>query len=313
MVGNRNNPDQALRMFRDVFRDMQRHGVVCDRITYSTLITALAKRQPDEAVQVFEEMQRQNVAPDVFAYSSLINALGKSKQPERALQIFHDMKETGTAEPNLITYNTLIGVLARCNQPERALEMFEEMLQSGVTCDAITYKTLLEVFDAMKRKGSKPNVMTYNVLISLSQPDRALEVFEAMQRQGIEPNARTYSALEAALDKRGQGQQVVQDMVAKSKMSAEKTDKDDILHSALDDDKRPNWAQAQVQSELHTAVRSGATERKTALAQSAHSVISMPAAALVMLFVSSGVSLAALRTRRSFVTGEHLLGGLEEV
>ena len=57
------------------------------------------------------------MVPRVTTYSALISACEKSKQPERALQLFEAMKRQGVV-PDVITCNSLISTCVKGKQPE---------------------------------------------------------------------------------------------------------------------------------------------------------------------------------------------------
>ena len=59
------------------------------------------RRLPERALELLEAVQRHGVIPDVITYSSLIGTCRKSKQPERALELLDSMQRQGVV-PNVI-------------------------------------------------------------------------------------------------------------------------------------------------------------------------------------------------------------------
>ena len=66
------------------------------------------------------------MVPDVITYSGVISACEKSKQAERALEVFKAMRRQCVV-PSQITHNALISACAKGKQPEQAMEMFRAM------------------------------------------------------------------------------------------------------------------------------------------------------------------------------------------
>ena len=70
-------------------------------------------------------MQLRSLLPNVIAHSTLIDACGRRSQFKRALEIY------------------LISAYEKGGQPERALEIFEEMKRQGVVPNLIRFNTLI--------------------------------------------------------------------------------------------------------------------------------------------------------------------------
>jgi len=88
------------------------------------------------ASELFQAIN-QSAVPDIIVCNRLIGACAKGYQLERALKLFHAMKQQGVV-PDLITYNTLMSAYKHSDQLDQILKIFEIMKQQGVVPDAIT-------------------------------------------------------------------------------------------------------------------------------------------------------------------------------
>ena len=63
-----------------------------DVVTYSALISACKSgQQPERALELFRDIQRTGMVPNVITYSALISACEKGQQPKQALELFKAM------------------------------------------------------------------------------------------------------------------------------------------------------------------------------------------------------------------------------
>lgn len=80
---------------------MQLQGVLPTIITYTSLLFGSALEQASacwrsrsrHVQQVFEAMRLQGLLSNAISYNSLLNAYWKTKQPERALDVFDAMRK----------------------------------------------------------------------------------------------------------------------------------------------------------------------------------------------------------------------------
>eukprot|EP00931_Biecheleriopsis_adriatica_P106333 TRINITY_DN8079_c3_g1_i5.p3 TRINITY_DN8079_c3_g1~~TRINITY_DN8079_c3_g1_i5.p3 ORF type:complete len:122 (-),score=24.85 TRINITY_DN8079_c3_g1_i5:105-470(-) len=93
---------------------------------FTKRISTYAKtKQVNKAFEVFEEMQQRGVQPNAITFNALINACGKGSQAEKAVEVFEEMQQRGLT-PDVITYSALISACAKGSQAEKAVEVFEE-------------------------------------------------------------------------------------------------------------------------------------------------------------------------------------------
>ena len=70
----------------EIFKEMQRHGILPNTITYSAFFSALEKgKHPEHARKIFKGMQHHGIVPDIITYNAVISALEMGKQSEQAL------------------------------------------------------------------------------------------------------------------------------------------------------------------------------------------------------------------------------------
>ena len=72
-------------------------------------------------VSILADMRLRQVQPNARSYNALLSACERAGQPDRALEVFDNMKrraagQWGYIDPNLVTYNTLLSVCAKAGR-----------------------------------------------------------------------------------------------------------------------------------------------------------------------------------------------------
>jgi len=68
-------------------------GSVLNAVSCSVLLSTYEKsKQPERAMEVFHVVQWQGLVSTVITYNALINAFDKGKQPAQGLKVFEAMK-----------------------------------------------------------------------------------------------------------------------------------------------------------------------------------------------------------------------------
>merc|ERR1719269_66245 len=117
--------------------------------TYGSMIKAYGRARDIERVrELWHEMRRRHVTPTSITLGCVIDALVNNgfpdaRQPNRVQDVFEEMKEMGIS-CNTVSYNTMLDANARTGKMDRADELFREMQASGVSPDVITYSTLVK-------------------------------------------------------------------------------------------------------------------------------------------------------------------------
>ena len=99
---------------------------------FNSVITAFARgRRPwVEALEVFRNMTEAEVAPNKISYNTLITAIANTGSWEKALDVFQQMKTAGST-PDTITYSTLITAIATGAQWDVALAVYTDAVVEG--------------------------------------------------------------------------------------------------------------------------------------------------------------------------------------
>merc|ERR1719453_1600855 len=205
------------RALPDVFatwRDMLDRKVTPTQATFAAMVDAcVANGAVDDAIRVFSEMKTQipDFATPASSYQTLIRVLVQRKQQDKALEMYHDMRES-KVQPNLATFNALIDVCARNGNVEQGGQLFRDMCILGVTPDLITYSTVIkgfcvqgdleqaiQLFTLMRKRGVMPDAVLFNSILdgaARKQMTSLVEqVFGDMESSGVAPGNFTLSIL----------------------------------------------------------------------------------------------------------------------
>ncbi|CAK9136670.1 unnamed protein product [Ilex paraguariensis] len=149
-------------------------------LEFNVMIKAygISKRY-DEACHLFDSMEKHGVVPDRCSFSSLIQMLASADLPLKAKTYLRKMKEAGLVN-DCVTYCAVISSFAKLGQLEAAVGVYDEMIGSNVQPDIIVYVVLINAFadignvkeavsyvDAMRESGLPMNTVVYNSLIKL--------------------------------------------------------------------------------------------------------------------------------------------------
>lgn len=106
----------------------------------------ILEAQPGEVGAV---LRRAQFTPRHNAFTSILQVVGKSRQADKAVEVFEEMRGTAKIMPNTFSYSALISALARVGRWEDAARYFDEM------------KIVSE-----EDENVKPNIVTYAAMIS---------------------------------------------------------------------------------------------------------------------------------------------------
>lgn len=213
-IATSDKPDLARAL--GVKEHMEKRGVVCNEVSYNSLMAVAARANLVEgAFHIYEEMVAFGLKPSCECFTTLIAMCGRAKLINRAFQT-HDHMIASGIKPSVISFNALLmackGTSSR-DTGDAALKILKRMREtSGCKPDVITYSTVIdalgrsgrfskvsEVLDEMSREGIEPNLVTYTSVVSaLSKAgdlNGAMRVLEDMERHGIKPNVYTFSSL----------------------------------------------------------------------------------------------------------------------
>lgn len=190
----------------EVFTLMRERSVPVSAVTFGTLVKAFGQAgRPDRCSEVWEEMRRAAVSPSVVTYGCYIDALTKNGQMERALDILEEMRKKDGVEPNTVVYTTLLKGFSRAREPQKALQVYQDMRARGVHCSQLTFNSMLDVLvrnpqpensraldqvlEDMKAAGCKADVVTYSIMVKSAcasgSLDQAMTLFERATGDGL--------------------------------------------------------------------------------------------------------------------------------
>ncbi|KAL5200063.1 hypothetical protein ABZP36_021266 [Zizania latifolia] len=149
-----------------------------DRITYSTLMSALCKEgRFDEAKKKLLEMIGKDISPDSIIYDTFIHGYCKHGKIYLAVKVLRDMDKKG-CKPSTRTYNLLIWGFQLRHKSDEILKLMNEMKENGICPNVMTYNSLIKSFcecgmvnkalpllDEMLQNEIVPNVTSFDLLI----------------------------------------------------------------------------------------------------------------------------------------------------
>lgn len=184
-----------------LFDSMEKHGVVADRCSYSSLIQILASAdKPHIAKPYLKKMQEVGLVSDCITYCAVISSFAKLGQLEMAEDIYKEMIRHGV-QPDVIVYGVLINAFADVGRVKEAISYVDEMKRVGLPGNTIIYNSLIklytkvgylekaqETYELLQLSEEGPSVYSSNCMIDLytkrSMVDQAKEIFETSKKNG---------------------------------------------------------------------------------------------------------------------------------
>lgn len=225
---------QSMMAFKH-FEDMQREGLMPDKVTFISIVDACANcRVLAEGERFHTCILKRGFELDVVVGTSLVNMYGKCSSLEDAHRVFDKMPKR-----TLISWNVLINVYSQHRKAKEALQLFDLMQQDSVRPDQITFVSVLDacagqaalaegkyLHASMVDMGVEPDLVVGNALVNMygkcGSLDSACSVFEKMSQRDVV----SWTALIAAYVQQGhskdalflftklQGEGIVPDKVA---------------------------------------------------------------------------------------------------
>ncbi|KAK8656004.1 hypothetical protein V6N13_108566 [Hibiscus sabdariffa] len=165
-----------------LFQYMMVAKVVPDEVTVVTVLSACANLGAlDFGQAVHDYICKHCIRADVYVGNSLIHMYCKCGVVERALEVFHDMKEKDS-----VSWTSVISGLAVNGFADSALEYFSQMVKEGVRP---TYGCFVGVLFACTHAG---------------WVDKGLEYFESMEKvHGLTPEMKHFGCVVDLLSRSG--------------------------------------------------------------------------------------------------------------
>merc|ERR1719265_2360176 len=198
-----------------VYTQMRKLGVLCNTISYNTMLDACARcSSMDRVSQLLEDMKESKVEPDIITYSTIVKGYCLAGDVDRAFEVLEEMKRDNKFAPDEILYNSLLDGCAKQNRLNEALKLLEQMRDSGVVPSNYTLSILVKLMGRSRRIGQaftlmdelcaehgfRPNIQVYTCLIQACihnrKVDRALSLHDTMiEEAGCQPDQKLYSVL----------------------------------------------------------------------------------------------------------------------
>ncbi|CAJ1340914.1 unnamed protein product, partial [Effrenium voratum] len=216
---------QDVSTVKELWRHMTTKKVKLTAVTLGCMVEALVtNHHVSDAWRIvndtwLKEDQRDLV--NTVIYSTIVKGFTMSRQHDKVVAIYKEMKERGIA-CNTITFNTMLNALARCGMMHEVPRLLEDMRDSDppVHPDIVTYSTIVKdaerpmlvtfvrgvvdkgfaLLKEMKTHGGvKPDEVLYNSLLDgcakQSRVEDALALLQEMKDQGVGPSNYTLSIL----------------------------------------------------------------------------------------------------------------------
>merc|ERR1719388_680588 len=111
----------------------------------------------DEAAKLFQEMKASTSGYcDIVAYNTLIKGHCTERRVDRALELFHELRERGLTA-NDVSYNSILNSYIRDRCYREAWDWYELMRKDGMKEDSYTISplatvnTIMKAFSSLKR------------------------------------------------------------------------------------------------------------------------------------------------------------------
>ncbi|KAH7297152.1 hypothetical protein KP509_26G056100 [Ceratopteris richardii] len=178
-----------------------------DTISWATMIAGYAHNgQGVPALQLFKEMQRQGIVPDEVTYSCVLKACGLMGAFGEG-KLIHDQcsKE---AEADIILANTLIDMYINCGNLEAAHKLFDTLPNR----DVISWNLMItayanggqanivyELFEKMRKAGMKPTEVTFLGILKACAHAADLDYVKQVHKQLLSHDLGTSMMINNAL------------------------------------------------------------------------------------------------------------------
>ncbi|KAI3452260.1 hypothetical protein Pfo_008925 [Paulownia fortunei] len=142
--------------------------------------------------QLHALIYKSNLHKDPFVAPKLISALSLCRQMELAINVFDQIQS-----PNVHLCNTLIKAYIRNSEPDKAFEVFGEMRWSGILPDNYTYLFLLKACSGLKFVGMiHAHVEKCNLYSDLFVPNSLIDAYSKCGLMGVRAAKMLFDVME---------------------------------------------------------------------------------------------------------------------
>merc|ERR1719408_461567 len=171
--------EDAWDLVKKVYNDEEQRGSV-NTVIYSTILKGFAlSKQPEKLMQVYAEMREREIACNTISYNTMLDACAKCGVMHRVPELLENMRAARPrVEPDVITYSTIVKGYCNAGDVEKSLQVLQEMKRDGKHApDEILYNSLLDGCAKQHRL------------------EDALNLLDDMQDAGVVPSNFTLSIL----------------------------------------------------------------------------------------------------------------------
>jgi len=171
--------EEAWRLVQELWEEEQHRSLV-NTVIYSTILKGFVlSKQPDRLMALYDEMRMRGIACNNIAYNTMLNAFAHSGAMHRVPQLLEDMKcANPPAEPDIVTYSTIVKGYCASGNLDKGLQLLREMRRGErLAPDEVMYNSLL---DGCAREH---------------RLDEALRLLDDMRESGVAPSNYTLSIL----------------------------------------------------------------------------------------------------------------------
>lgn len=191
-----------MRLGKDIHGYAVKKGFSQDISLHNSLIQMYTSfKNLNEAVKVFSRME----SKDVVSWTAMISGYEKNKYPERALEVFEQMKRAG-AIPDEVTLASVLSACACLGRLDVGIELHKLARKKGLMPYTIVGNTLLDMYSKARcidkalevfRRMPEKDVISWSSIISGFRINyrslEALGFFRQMQHD-VKPNSITLIA-----------------------------------------------------------------------------------------------------------------------
>ncbi|CAJ1962688.1 unnamed protein product [Sphenostylis stenocarpa] len=166
------------RQAKAIYKEMRNIGVSPDFITYASLLELYTRALcGEDALGLYKEMQENGVDVTADLYNKLLSMCADLGYIDKAVDIFYDMKCSGSSQPDSWTFSFLITMYSRSGRVSEAEGILNEMIQSGFQPNIFVLTSLVQCYGKVKRT------------------DDVVKIFNQLLELGIVPNDHFCSCL----------------------------------------------------------------------------------------------------------------------
>lgn len=176
-----------------------------DIVSWTSIITIFAERDPERALFLFSQLCQEGLAPDWYTFSIVLKACA-GLVTERHAAVVHSLVIKSGFEGDTVLQNSLIHAYARCASITMSKKVFDEIEER----DVISWNSILkayalhgqarEALHLFSRMNVQPDSTTFVALLSacshVGLVEEGTKIFDCMYKSyGIVPKVDHYACM----------------------------------------------------------------------------------------------------------------------